>query len=168
MKLLTRRKLGSAVVETAFAMPVLLCFLFSFFEVARAMYIYSALGIAAQKVATEIAVNAQRSNTYSLSGFTTFADQVRLPGAVLNSNQFSFDVTNPTNTSTVMSGLADGATSTKVVVTASFPPPGDNSVRIPLFDPGNFFGTPIFGINGLPLSSSATCFLERSRRPTLN
>lgn len=168
MKNTLRKNNGSVMVETALAVPVFLLIVFSFFEVSRALYVMNTLGAAAQKVASKIAVGARRSPTYSVSGFTRYADQVRFPGSVIDSSQFSFDVTNASNSSTVSNGQADGATSTKVLVTVSFPPANNSAVKIPVFDPGNLVGLPIFGPNGLRLTSSATCFLERSRRPSLN
>lgn len=168
MKKPIRKNLGSTMVETAIAIPVFLLVIFSFMEIARALYVMNTLNIAAQKVAGKIAINAKRTSTYSLSNFEQYADQVQFPGSVVDSSQFSFDVTDATNNSTVSNGQADGATSTKVVVTVTFPPQGNTALRIPVVDPGNLIGRPIFGQNGLTLSSSATCFLERSRRPQLN
>ena len=156
------------MVELALAMPIFLLLIFSLIELARTMYILNSLNVAAQQVATQIAIRSKRSPSYNISSFSTFADQVRFQGAVVSTNQFSFDVTNAANSSTVTNGQADGGASTKVVVTVRFPPPDDPSLKIPVFDPGNLIGVPIFGENGLQLSSSATCFLERSRRPTLN
>ncbi len=163
-----RKNLGAVLVETALTIPVFLLLIFSLIELSRGLYVYNTLGIAAQQVAAKISINAKRTSTYNLSGFSTYADQVRFPGSVVDSNQFSFDVTDASNNSTVVGGLADGAMSTKVVVTVTFPPASDPSLKIPLVDPGNLIGTPVFGMDGLMLSGSATCFLERSRRPTLN
>jgi len=168
MKKVIRKNNGSVMVETAFAVPVFLLIVFSFFEVSRALYVMSTLGAAAQKVASKISTGARRSPNYSISGFAGYTNGIRFPGSVIDSSQFSFDVTNPSNSSTVSNGQADGATSTKVVVTVSFPPANNNTFKIPIFDPGNLINRPIFGASGLKLSSSATCFLERSRRPTLN
>lgn len=164
----TRKNKGSIMVELALTMPIFLLVIFSFIELSRALYIFSTLSIAAQKVASKISVGAKRTPVYNLSGFGIYADQVRFPGAVVDSNQFSFDVTDASNTSTVTNGLADGIASTKVVVNVSFPPPTRPELKIPLFDPGSLISKPIFGQNGLPLMSQAVCFLERSRRPTLN
>ena len=163
-----RNNKGSLMVELAMTMPIFLLVIFSFIELSRALYIFSTLGIAAQKVASKISIDAKRTSTYDLSGFGAYADQVRFPGAVVDSNQFSFDVTDASNTSTVTNGLADGATSTKVVVNVSFPPSTRPELKIPIFDPGSLIGKSIFGQDGLQLMSQAVCFLERSRRPTLN
>ena len=169
MKKISQRSLfGSVLVETALTIPVFLMLIFSLMEMSRALYVYNTLSIAAQQVAGRIAINAKRTSTYNVGGFTTYADQVRFPGSVVDSSQFSFDVTDALNMPTVMNGQADGATSTKVVVTVTFPPATDSSLKIPVVDPGNLIGIPIFGAGGLMLSGSATCFLERSRRPTLN
>ena len=168
MKSIIRKNSGSVLVETALAIPVFLLLIFSLFEVSRALYVMNTLNIGAQQVAGKIAINTKRTPNYSVAGFSTYADQVRFPGAIVNSNQFSFNVTNAANVSTVTNGQADGSTSTKVVITVVFPPPGDPSFKIPIFDPGNLVGIPIFSPDGLQFSSSATCFLERSRRPTLN
>ena len=168
MKSYKRKEAGSVLVETALTIPIFLLLIFSLIEISRALYVYNTLGVAAQLVADQIAINAKRTSTYNVGGFTTFANQVRFPGSVVDSSQFSFDVTDALNNSTVAGGLANGSTSTKVVVTVIFPPVTDPSLKIPLVDPGNLIGTPIFGAAGLMLSSSATCFLERSRRPTLN
>ena len=163
-----RSKSGSVMVETALTIPVFLLLIFSLIEMSRALYVYNTLGVAAQLVASKIAINTKRTSAYNVGGFSSYADQVRFPGSVVDSSQFSFDVTDALNNTTVTGGLANGATSTKVVVTVAFPPATDPSLKIPLIDPGNLIGTPIFGAGGLMLSSSATCFLERSRRPTLN
>ena len=168
MRNIYRQKSGSVLVETALAIPVFLMVIFSVIELSRAMYVLNTLGIAAQKVADKIAINASKRPAYNLSGFSQYADQVRFPGSVVDSSQFSFDVTNASNGSTVSNGQADSVASTKVIVSIVFPPPGNSSLKIPIFDPGNFIGHPIFGQNGLTLTSSATCFLERSRRPILN
>ena len=163
-----RGVVGAVLAETALTIPIFLLLIFSLIELSRALYVYNTLGIAAQQVAGKIAINSKKTSTYAVSGFSTYADQVRFPGSVVDSSQFSFDVTNAANNSTVVNGQADGATSTKVVVTVVFPPASDSSLKIPVVDPGNLIGMPIFGVDGLMLSSSATCFLERSRRPTLN
>lgn len=163
-----RKNNGSIMIETALGIPVFLMTIFAFFELSRALYVHSTLGIAAQKVASKISVNAKRTSTYNVSGFRQYADQVRFPGAVTNSDQFSFDVVNAQGGGTVINGQADGAASTKVIVTVSFPSATDSTYKIPVFDPGGIIGRPIFGADGLMLSSSATCFLERSRRPTIN
>lgn len=159
---------GSVLVETALTLPIFLMLIFSLLELGRALYVYNTLSIAAQQVATQISIKEKRAATYNIAGFSSYANQVRFPGAVVDSSQFAFDVTNATNNSTVTNGQADGATSTKVVVTVTFPPSTDSSLKIPLVDPGDFIGMPIFGMDGLMLSGSAVCFLERSRRPTLN
>ena len=163
-----RKEIGSVMVETALTIPVFLLLILSLVEMSRALYVYNTLGVAAQLVADQIAINTKRTSTYNIGGFSSYANQVRFPGSVVDSSQFSFDVTDASNNSTVAGGLANGATSTKVVVTVVFPPATDPSLKIPLVDPGNLIGTPIFGAGGLMLSGSATCFLERSRRPTLN
>ena len=163
-----RRSVGSVMVETALTIPIFLMLIFSLIELSRALYVYNTLSIAAQQVAGKIAINARRTPGYNLSGFTVYADQVRFPGSIVDSGQFAFDITNATNNGTVVNGQANGATSTKVVVNVTFPPASDPSLKIPFFDPGNLIGVPIFGMDGLMLSGSATCFLERSRRPTLN
>ena len=163
-----RSLVGTVLAETALTIPVFLLLIFSLIEMSRALYVYNTLGIAAQQVAGNISINAKKTSTYNVGGFSTYADQVRFPGSVVNSNQFTFDVTDATNNSTVAGGLADGAMSTKVVVNVTFPPASDPSLKIPFFDPGNLIGVPVFGAGGLMLSGSATCFLERSRRPTLN
>ncbi len=164
----TRRSNGSVMVETALTIPLFLLLIFTLIEMSRALYVYNTLGVAAQLVADQIAIKAKRTSTYNVGGFSSFANGVRFPGSVVDSSQFSFNVTDALNNSTVTGGLANGATSTKVVVTVVFPPATDPSLKIPLVDPGNLIGTPIFGMDGLMLSGSATCFLERSRRPTLN
>lgn len=163
-----RNKSGSVIVEAALAIPIFLMIIFTLIELGRAMYVLSTLDIAAQRVASLVGANATRTSTYNVSSFRQYADQIRFPGSVIDSGQFSFDVTDTLNNTTVNMGQANAITSTKVVVTVSFPPPNDSSYRIPIFDPGLLIGVPIFGPGGLPLSSSATCFLERSRRPTLN
>ena len=163
-----RGNIGAVLAETALTIPIFLLLMFSLVELSRALYIYNTLGIAAQQVAGKIAINAKRTSTYDLAGFTTYADQVRFPGSVVASNQFTFNVTDAANNSTVAGGQANGATSTKVVVNVIFPPASDPSLKIPFVDPGNLIGVPVFGVDGLMLSGSATCFLERSRRPTLN
>lgn len=168
MKNYTRKNKGSVIVEVALAMPIFLFLIFSLVELGRAAYIKSTLAVAAQQVASRIGTGVKRAGTYDVAGFTTFTNDIRFPGAVINSSQFRFDVTDTTNNSTVNNGQANGTTSTKVVVTVSFPPPGNNQIKVPLFDLGRLIGVPIFGQNGLQLSASATKFLERSRRPTLN
>lgn len=168
MKNISRNKSGAVIVEAALAIPIFFMIVFTLVELGRAMYVLNTLDIAAQRVAGLIGSNARRSPSYNVSSFTQYANGVRFPGSVIESNQFSFDVTDATNNSTVVNGIAAGAASTKVVVTVSFPPPSNPSYRIPIIDPGGLIGLPIFGQNGLPLSATATCFLERSRRPTLN
>lgn len=165
---LRRNRIGSITVETALAMPVFLFLILALVELGRIAYIQSALGIAAQQVAEQIGINAQRTSTYNVASFKRFADRVRIQGAVVSSSQFTFDVTDANNNSTVNNGEADGVASTKVVVNVSFPPPGRNNLQVPIFDIGRLLGAPIFGDNGIRLTSSATKFLERSRRPTLN
>lgn len=167
-KYIIRRNTGAVLAEAALTFPVFLLLIFSVMELSRALYVYNILGVAAQQVAAKIAINAKRTPAYNIGGFTTYADQVRFPGAVVDSTQFSFNVTDALNNGTVVNGQANGATSTKVVVTVVFPPPADSSLKIPIIDPGNLIGMPVFGADGLMLSGSATCFLERSRRPTLN
>ncbi|MBI1857930.1 MAG: pilus assembly protein [Candidatus Melainabacteria bacterium] len=163
-----RNNLGSVIVEVALAMPLFLFLIFALVEFGRLAYIQSALSIAAQQAASSIGVGAQRTSTYNVASFSGFADRVRMPGAVISSSQFRFDVADSSNNSTVNNGEADGIQSTKVTVTVSFPPPNNNSMRVPIFDLGKLIGTPIFGENGIQLSGSATKFLERSRRPILN
>ncbi len=167
-KIYKRNKNGSVMVETALTIPIFLLLIFTLIEMSRALYVYNTLGVAAQLVADQIAIQTKRTSTYNVGGFSSFANGVRFPGSVVDSSQFSFDVTDASNNSTVTGGLANGATSTKVVVTVVFPPVTDPSLKIPLVDPGDFVGAPVFGMDGLMLSGSATCFLERSRRPTLN
>jgi Flp pilus assembly protein TadG len=159
---------GSVMAEFALTIPVFLLIIFSFMELGRALYVQNTLAIAAQKAAALIAINAKRTSTYTVSGFSAYASQIRFPGAVVSNDQFSFDVTDALGNSTVLNGEANGGTSTKVVVMVTFPPPSNPSLRIPIVDPGNLIGMPVFGQNGLTLSTSATCFLERSRRPSLN
>lgn len=170
MKKKNRNNLGSLMAEAALAIPIFFMVVFTLVEFGRAMYIWNTLDIAAQRVAALIGANATRAPNYNLSSFRQYANRIRFPGSVINSNQFSFDVTNALNTSTVNPATqqASGSTSTKVVVTARFPPPNNRIYKIPLFDPGNLIGLPIFGPTGLTITSSATCFLERSRRPTIN
>lgn len=168
MKNFVRKNKGAVIVEVALAMPIFLFLIFSLVELGRMTYIKSTLSIAAQQVASKIGTNVRRSATYNVSDFRAYANNIRFPGAVINSSQFSFDVTDSTNNSTVTNGQANGSTSTKVVVTVTFPPPNNNSIKVPLFDIGRLIGAPIFGENGLQLSASATKFLERSRRPTVN
>ena len=159
---------GAVIAEFALAIPIFLMLVIGLIEVSRALYIQNTMSIAAQRVANLISVNTKRTSSYNLSGFGAYTSQVRFPGSVVSSDQFSFDVTNAAGASTVAGGLADGATSTKVVVMVVFPPPGDPSLKIPIADPGNLVGIPVFGPDGLQLNASATCFIERSRRPTLN
>jgi len=165
---LKRQTYGSILVEMALTLPIFFMVVFSFMELSRAMYVLNTLNIAAQKVASKISINAKRGSSYDLNSFTQYTNQVRFPGSVISSDQFSFDVVNALNNSTVTNGQADGALSTKVVVTVRFPPPSSPGLKIPIFDPGALVGIPIFGPDGLMLSSQAVCFLERSRRPTLN
>lgn len=168
MNFLVRNKEGSVITEAALAIPIFLMMIFTLIEFGRTVYVLNTLNVAAQQVANSIAKNATRAGSYNLSNFGNFTANIYFPGSVINSNQFSFDVRDASNNSTVMNGLAPTNISTKVVVTVNFPPPSNPGYKIPLFDPGNLIGLPIFGINGLPLSASATCFLERSRRPILN
>lgn len=165
-----RNNAGALMAEAALAIPIFFMVVFMLVEFGRAMYIWNTLDMAAQRVAALIGTSERRSPNYRLANFRQYADRVRFPGSVIDSNQFSFDVVNPTNSSTVNPATqqATGSTSTKVVVTARFPPPNNNTYKIPLFDPGNLIGLPIFGPAGLTITSSATCFLERSRRPTIN
>lgn len=158
---------GSIMVEAAFAIPILLFLVFGSIELSRMLYIRNALSTAAQQVASLISTQSTDPYTYNLSNFTQYADQIRYPGAVLNSDQFSFDVLDSSNTTTVAGGTADASMSTKVLVTVIFPPPGDTSHKVPMVDPGNLFGAPVFGENGLVLMAEAVCFLEGSRRPVL-
>ncbi|MBI2995880.1 MAG: pilus assembly protein [Candidatus Melainabacteria bacterium] len=167
MKNILRRDLGAIMVEAAFAIPVFLFLIFGLLELSRIMYIKNALNIAAQQVASSISIHAKRTATYDVASFSTYAASIHYPGAVFSSSQFSFNVTNASNSSTVTNGQADGIASTKVVVNAIFPPP-NSGVKVPTFDPGRLFGAPIFGRNGIQLSAQAICFLERSRRPVLN
>jgi Flp pilus assembly protein TadG len=163
-----RNNLGSVLVEAALAIPVFLFLVFGFIEMSRMLYIKATMSAAAQQVANLIAVNAKRTPSYNVSNFSTYADAVRFPGSVISSGQFSFNVTDAGNNTTVTNGMADGALSTKVVITVVFPPPGDSTLKVPLLDPGRLFGAPLFGQNGLQLSAQAVSFLERSRRPVLN
>ena len=168
MRKVNRNNLGSVMLEAGLAIPIFLFFIFGFIEMSRMLYIKATMSAAAQQVANLIAVNARRAPGYNIAGFSTYADRVRYPGSVINTNQFSFNVSDAGNNGTVVNGSADGATSTKVVITIIFPPPGNTSLKVPLLDPGRFFGSPLFGPNGLELSAQAVCFLERSRRPVLN
>ena len=168
MKLISRNKKGSLLAEAGLAIPIFLFIIFGLIEMSRMLYIKSTLSSAAQQVASLISINSKKSPGYNLSGFTAYANRVRFPGSVVNSNQFSFNISDASNNSTVTNGVANGVTSTKVIVTVVFPPPGNNSLRVPLFDPGRLFGAPLFGQNGLQFSTQAVCFLERSRRPVLN
>jgi Flp pilus assembly protein TadG len=165
-----RNNFGAVIAEAALAIPLFFMVVFTMVELGRAMYIWNTLDIAAQRVAALIGTSAKRGPNYNLSSFRQYADRVRFPGSVIDSNQFSFDVTDALNNSTVNPATqqATGGTSTKVVITARFPPPNNRTYKIPLFDPGNLIGLPIFGPAGLTITSSATCFLERSRRPTIN
>ncbi len=168
MNLKRKNKSGAVIAETALVIPVFLLLIFSLIEISRAVYIQNTLGVAAQQVASRISIGTRRSSSYDVASFSTFTTSVRFPGSVVSSDQFSFDVTDASNMSTVAGGMADGTLSTKIVVNVIFPPPSNPSLKIPVVDPGNLIGVPIFGADGLMLSSSATCFLERSRRPTLN
>lgn len=165
--MIRRNQKGSIIVEVALAMPIFLFLIFSLVEIGRAAYIQSTLSIAAQQAASSIGTSSRRGSSYDVSSFKTAADRIRFPGAIVDSSQFTFDVTDRNNNSTVVNGQASGATSTKVVVTVAFPPP-NNNLKVPIFDIGQIIGTPIFGNNGIRLSSSATKFLERSRRPVIN
>lgn len=160
--------MGIVAVETAVSISIFLFVFFSFIELARALYILNTIQIAAQATANKISINETGYNGYIVSNFNQYANQVRFPGSVIDSTQFSFDVVNSSNISTVSSGIGDSATSTKVVVTVSFPPTASPTYKVPIFDPGRLIGNPIFGANGLPLTARATCFLERSRRPIIN
>ena len=163
-----RNSKGSVMAEVAFVYPIFLFLLFSFVEFSRALYVQSTLAAAAQQVAGQIAMKARRTPFYNISSFSSFADRVRYPGSVVNSKQFSFDVVDLQNNSTVdPNGLADGVASTKVIVTVTFPPQNRPDLRIPIFDPGRLIGQPVFGKKGLRLRSQAVRFLERSRRPTV-
>ena len=168
MKYFRKDVRGAVMAEFALAAPVFLFMIFSLIEFGRAMYVLNTLSVAAQQAASAIGIEARRTNTYNVGSFASHTRNIRFPGSVVNQNQFSFDVTNAQGGSTVVNGQADGATSTKVVVTVTFPPPGDRARRIPIFDPGNLIGRPVFGIGGLMLTGQATSFIERSRRPTLN
>lgn len=168
MRRLVRNNVAAVIAETAIALPIFLFLIFSLVEFTRAIYVQNTIGIAAQQVASDIAVNVKRTSSYNIASFSTYANKVRFPGSVIDSGQFSFDVTDASNNTTVSNGQANSSTSTKVVVTVSFPPASKPSIKIPIVDPGNLIGRPIFGAGGLKLSSSATSFLERSRRPILN
>src|SRR3990167_6637283 len=110
MKNIFRKTNASTMVETALVIPVFLLIVFSFFELSRALYVMNTLGIAAQKVAAKIAVKAKKTGSYDLSTFGQFADQVRFPGSVVDSTQFKFDVTDASNSTTVINGQASGTT----------------------------------------------------------
>ncbi len=168
MKHYIKNQIGAVTVEVAMSIGIFLFVFFSFIELARALYILNTIQIAAQSTANKISINETGYNGYTVSNFTQYANEVRFPGSVIDSTQFAFDVVNSSNTSTVTSGVGDSATSTKVIVTVSFPPSASPSYKVPIFDPGRLIGHPIFGTNGLPLTARATCFLERSRRPIIN
>lgn len=164
-----RNKCGAILAEAGLAIPIFLFMIFGLIEVSRMLYIKSTLSSAAQQVASLISTKATKTaSNYNLSSFKSYADGVRYPGSVIDSNQFSFDVSDASNNSTVTNGTASGATSTKVVVTVVFPPSSSSAYKVPFFDPGLLFGTPLFGQNGLSFSTQAVCFLEKSRRPILN
>ncbi len=166
---LLRNKYGALIAEAGIAIPIFLFMIFGIIEISRMLYIKSTLSSAAQQVADLISINATKTaSNYTLSSFKSFADSVRYPGSVIDSNQFSFDVSDASNNSTVANGTASGITSTKVVVTVKFPPSSSSVYKVPFFDPGLLFGTPLFGQNGLSFSTQAVCFLEKSRRPILN
>lgn len=168
MKKFVRNNLGAVIVEAAIALPIFLFLIFGLIEMSRMLYIKSTMSVAAQQVANLISTSASRTPSYNIPSFSTYANRVRFPGSVIDSSQFRFDVVDVNNASTVTDGMADGATSTKVVVTVIFPPPSNPELKVPLIDIGLLFGTPLFGPNGLVLSAQAICFLERSRRPILN
>lgn len=164
-----RNNKGSVIAEAALAIPIFFMVIFTMIELGRAMYVLNTMDVAAQRVASSIGTNARRGSSYDTSSFYQYIPQnLYFPGSVVSRNQFSFDVQNSQSQTTVMGGMANANTSTKVVVTVSFPPPGRPGYRIPLFDPGRLIGQPIFGPNGLPLMSTASCLLERSRRPIIN
>lgn len=156
------------MAEAALAFPVFIFLVLGLVELGRAAYIQSALSVAAQQAASQISINARKRGAYDVGSFTQYVNRIRFPGAVVDSSQFTFDVRDALNNSTVANNQADATRSTKVIVTVRFPPPGNNSLKVPIVDIGNILGTPIFGQNGLELSTSATGFLERSRRPTIN
>lgn len=163
-----RNSKGSVMAEVAFVYPIFLFLLFCFIEFSRALYVQSTLAAAAQQVAGEIAMKARRTPVYNTASFSSFADRVRYPGSVVNSSQFTFNVVDVGNNTTVdQNGFADGVSSTKVIVTVTFPPQNRPNLRIPIFDPGRLIGQPVFGRNGLTLRGQAVRFLERSRRPTV-
>lgn len=167
MKCTIRNSVGAIIAESAIALPIFFFLIFSLIEFTRAVYIQNTLGVAAQQAASNIAINAKKSPGYNLTGFSNYVNNIRFPGSVVNSGQFSFQVVDVNNNNTVTNNQADGTTSTKVIVTVTFPPP-DNSLKLPIVDPGNLIGTPIFGAGGVMFSGTATAFLERSRRPILN
>ena len=167
MKFNSKNNTGAVMAEIALTMPIFVMILFSIFEISRTLYIQNMLAIGAQKVAEAIAINAKRGSTFDMTGWGSYASTVKFPGAILDSSQFSFNVTDALNNSTVSGTSADGTASTKVVVTVVFPPVGSPGLKIPLFDPGNLIGCPIFGASGLNLSSSATVIIERSNKPIL-
>lgn len=163
-----RKNLGAVLAEAGLALPILLFIIFGTIEIYRMLYIKNTMNIAAQQVAGLVGRNANSIPAFDLAQFSAYADQIRYPGSVVSSNQFSFDVLDSSNTSTVSNGFADSAVSTKVLVTVTFPPPGDSSYKVPFFDPGRLLGMAIFGENGIMLSAQAVGFLENSRRPVLN
>lgn len=168
MKLYTKNQMGAVSVEVAMSTGIFLFVFFSFIELARALYILNTIQIAAQSTANKISINETGYNGYTVSNFSQYADQIRFPGSVIDSTQFAFDVVNSSNTTTVSGGVGDSATSTKVIVTVTFPPAATPTYKVPMFDPGRLIGHPVFGDSGLPLVGRATCFLERSRRPIIN
>lgn len=168
MKSSTRKNSGSIIAEAALALPLFFFMIFSFTELARAMYVVNTINIAAQAAAKQIAVNAMASPDYNISTFSSYTNSVRFPISVTSSNQFSYDIRDTNNTSVISMGTASRDTSKKVVVTVTFPAPGDNTYKIPMFDPGNLIGVSVFGAMGLTFSSSATSVLEGSRRTFVN
>ena len=166
MKML-RGNIASIMAESALAFPIMFFMIFSLVELGRAMYVINTLQVAAQKAASEIAQNARPSPNYSVGNFSSYVSSVRFPISVTMDSQFSFDLRDGNNSSTVSGGVGDGTTSKKVVVTVSFPAPGDTDSRIPMFDPGNLLGMSVFGSSGLQLMSTATAFMERAKKSFL-
>ena len=167
MKRHRRENSGTAVAEATFAIPIVLMLFFACFELSRAHYVSNCCAISAQGVANQIAANTTTNGPITVSSFSTYATSWRFDGAVMENGQFAYDVLDSNNTSTVVAGVADGTMSSKVSVTVNFPPPSFPDYKIPVFDPGAFYGGMMFPVGGLALMSTAYAFLELSTRPTL-
>ncbi len=162
-----RENSGAAVAEAIFAIPIVLTLFFGCWELARAQYVSNCCAVSAQSVANSIAQNTTTNGPITISSFSTYASQWRFDGAVMENGQFSYDVLDSNNTTTVVGGIADGTMSSKVSVTVNFPPPSFPDYKIPTFDPGALYGGMMFPTGGLTLMSTAYAFLELSTRPTL-